>query len=793
MKISLNWLRELAQLELSVADEKIIDQLTMLGLEVDEVAAAAFNFSGVVIGEIIDAKQHPDADRLRVCTVNIGQNDNLNIVCGAQNARAGIKVVVATVGAVLPNNLKIKRAKLRGVESFGMICSLSELGLAETSEGILELPNDALVGTNIQDYLLLNDKIITIELTPNRGDCLSAFGLARELAALNKTSLKNLDIVFTNNADFTFSVQVEAKDFCPHYVGCVIKNINTSAKTPLWMTEKLRRSGLRSINPVVDVTNYVMLELGQPLHAFDLTKIDSSIVVRLAKNGEELTLLDGKKVQLDVNTLVIADKSKLLALAGIMGGNDSAVDSTTKDIFLESAYFAFEKMRGLARRFGLQTDSSYRFERGVDYQLQIKAIQRTVSLLSTIVGGELGALIEIKYEKSLPVEKQIKLNLLKLAKLLGENIESSVITDIFTRLGFKINSFADENNICEITVPSFRFDINIEEDLIEEIARVYGYDKILPREIFSKLESKQLQLNQLTNLQTHAREILVNAGFYEAITFSFIDPKLQNIFNPDIEPLSLANPISPELSVMRTSLLPGLIKAVAYNVSHKMQRVRLFEIGLCFIDRDQIPFLAAIATGDVLPLQWEQQKKSVDYFSLKNDLLNLLKNFGSLNEFVFKAEEHPALHPKRSARIYWQKIPLGWIGELHPFVKKDLDLNIPICVFELNLSLLKSEKKSIFNVFSKFPTVERDLSIVIDKKVHWDDIRDKILLSVDNILQNIQIFDIFTSSEMDVNQKSIALHLIFQHLSRTLVEDEVERAMQSIISVLQSDFNAKLR
>lgn len=790
MKINANWLRELTNISSDINTEIIAEQLTMAGLEVDEITNATPDFSGVIIGEIIEAKQHPDADRLRVCTVNIGQTENLNIVCGAANARSGLKVAVATVGAMLPNNFAIKKAKLRGVESYGMLCSVSELGIAETSNGIMELPFDAPIGVDIRKYLQLDDQILTIELTPNRGDCLSALGLARELAAINRVSLNAIQIADYPQSQDSFAVNIIAKKQCPHYACCLIKNISNT-KSPFWLIEKLRRCGLRSINPVVDVTNYVMLELGQPLHAFDLNKIGDSIEIRLAKSNEEILLLDGKKIALDDNTLVIADKNKVLAIAGVMGGLESAVDENTTAILIESAFFAPNELRGCARRYGLQTDSSYRFERGVDSQLQIKALKRAIYLLLEIVKGEAGAINEINSPEIIS-HKHIEFNIAKVASLLGEDIDEAEISDIFKRLGIEIIS--KKNNVWLVKIPSYRFDLTIAEDLVEEIARIYGYDRLPQREIISLLSGKAVVQNQSNRMQRRLKEIMLDRGYHEAITYSFIDPVMQKYFNSEIEPLKLANPISPELSVMRTSLIPGLIKALQYNQSHKTLRVRLFEIGLCFFDAShQLPFIAGVASGEVMPEQLDKQNNPIDFFALKGDVEALLKNYIDRKNLLFKPEETSVLHPKRSARIYVQNIPMGWVGELHPALKKVLEISTPLCVFELNLSLVKNEIKPEFKEVSKFPEMQRDLAIVVDKNVTWQAIKEKVILCADNLLQNIQIFDIFTGVGIDVSEKSIALHLTFQHLSRTLVEDEVEKVMQRITSVLQSDFNARLR
>ena len=577
MKLSENWLREWVNPDFDV--QVIAEKLTQAGLEVDSVSPVAGDFSGVLVGQVKSVVAHPDADKLRVCEVDVAGDALLHIVCGASNVREGLKIPVAVVGAVLPGDFKIKKAKLRGEPSFGMLCSAKELGLAESSEGLMELPADAPVGSDIRDYLALNDFTIEVDLTPNRSDCLGVAGIARELGVISRTNLTPVAInEVAASVQTTFPVLVEAKQACPNYIGRVIENINPDAKTPLWMQEKLRRSGLRSLSAVVDITNYVMLELGQPMHAFDLQKLQQSIIVRFAKADEKLTLLDGQQVEIAEQTLVIADASGPLALAGVMGGETTAVDDKTTSLFLEAAFFTPDAIAGQARSYGLHTDSSHRFERGVDPQLAQQAMQRATQLILEIAGGQAGPLTVVSEESALPEIPQILLRANRIKRVLGIELDAAEVEEQLTRLGLEVTAVRDG---WLVMVPSFRFDINIEVDLIEELGRLYGYDRlpqtrpeisVLP----GAISEKQLATERLQSL-------LVDRGYFEAITYSFVDPTLQKHFaDSDIEPIKLANPISADLSVMRHSLWPGLVQAMVYNLNRQHDRIRLFEVGRVF-------------------------------------------------------------------------------------------------------------------------------------------------------------------------------------------------------------------
>jgi len=666
MKFSEKWLRE--WVNPSVSTDELSEQLSMAGLEVDGVEAVAGEFSGVVVGEVVECGQHPDADKLQVTKINVGADELLDIVCGAPNCRQGLKVAVAKVGAVLPGNFKIKKAKLRGQPSFGMLCSFSELGISDDHDGILELPADAPIGQDIRDYLQLDDVTIEVDLTPNRADCLGIKGLAREVGVLNQTTVNQLQIpAVTEKITDSRNIQLLAPEACPRYLGRVIQNINLDAVTPLWMVEKLRRSGVRSIDPVVDITNFVLLELGHPMHAFDNNKLEGDVVVRFAEQDEKLILLDGNEVTLQDNTLVIADSKKALAMAGIFGGLDSGVTKQSKDIFLESAFFAPEAIMGKARQYGLHTDASHRYERGVDPQLQQMAMQRATQLLLDIVGGEAGPVVEAIDTASIPKDRSVMLRHSRLSKVVGIEIAAETVTDIFKRLGFSV-SF--ENQVWQISVPPYRFDISIEEDLIEEVARVYGYNQIpniapVASLKMSQHQEQKVQLNQLKNT-------LVESDYQEAITYSFVDPKIQSLLFPQMQGLQLPHPISSEMSTMRVSLWTGLLQSVSYNQKRQQSRVRLFESGLRFIpDKSektgvkQELVISGVVCGLVADENWDNATRAIDYFDVKADVENLL-NCAGVEDYRFKSASHSALHPGQCAEILIGDTLVGYIGAIHP-------------------------------------------------------------------------------------------------------------------------------
>tara|TARA_R110002153_G_scaffold49738_3_gene140248 strand:- start:6797 stop:9181 length:2385 start_codon:yes stop_codon:yes gene_type:complete len=793
MKFSEKWLRE--WVNPAVSTDELSEQLSMAGLEVDGVDAVAGEFSGVVVGEVVECGQHPDADKLQVTKINVGEDELLDIVCGAPNCRQGIKVAVAKVGAVLPGNFKIKKAKLRGQPSFGMLCSFSELGISDDHDGILELPLDAPIGQDIREYLQLDDVTIEVDLTPNRADCLGIKGLAREVGVLNQTSVTELQIAtVTPSITDSRNIQLLAPEACPRYLGRVIKNINLDAVTPLWMVEKLRRSGVRSIDPVVDVTNFVLLELGHPMHAFDNNKLEGDVVVRLAKQDEKLTLLDGNEVTLQSNTLVIADTKKALAMAGIFGGLDSGVTSESKDIFLESAFFAPDAIMGKARQYGLHTDASHRYERGVDPQLQHIAMQRATQLLLDIVGGEAGPVVEAVDLAFVPQDRSVTLRHSRLSKVLGIEIAADTVTDIFKRLGFSV-SF--DNQVWQISVPPYRFDISIEEDLIEEVARVYGYNQIpniapVASLKMSQHQEQKIQLNQLKNT-------LVESDYQEAITYSFVDPKIQSLLHPQMQGLQLPHPISSEMSTMRVSLWTGLLQSVSYNQKRQQGRVRLFESGLRFIPDNtektgvkQELVISGVVCGLVADENWDNSTRSIDFFDVKADVENLL-NCAGVEDYRFESSTHSALHPGQSAEILVGDISLGFVGAVHPQFEKSLGLNGRSFVFELEISAFGLKKLPQAQEISKFPANRRDIAIVVDDDKVVGDILSCIEKFGENQLVGLNLFDVYKGKGIAPGKKSLAISLVLQDKTKTLQENDIQATVDGILATLSQKFEASLR
>lgn len=790
MKFSEQWLRELVQPQ--IGTQELADQLSLSGLEVDDVEGVAGEFSGVVVGEILTAEQHPNADKLQVCQVNDGEQ-TVQVVCGAPNARAGLKTAFARVGAVLPGDFKIKKAKLRQVESFGMLCAEDELGLSDDHGGIMELAADAPVGQDIREFLNLNDKIIDVDLTPNRGDCLSIAGMAREVGVLNKAAVAEVEApAIAPVIDDRFDVELVDANGCPRYLGRVIRNINPGVTTPLWMQEKLRRSGVRSIDPVVDVTNFVLLELGQPMHAFDLSKLDSGIRVRKAEQGEKLVLLDGQEVELNADTLVIADAKGPVAMAGIMGGEPTSVTDETRDIFLESAFFAPLAIAGRARSYGLHTDSSHRFERGVDWKQQRKAIERATALLLDIVGGEAGPVIEAVNESELPPVQQVELRHAKVTAMLALEIPAAEIEEILTRLGMQLTAV---DGGWKVQVPSYRFDISIEVDLIEEIARVYGYNNLPVHTPTAKLPIPPIAEARLT-LQSLRRH-LVARGYQEAITYSFIETELQKSFDDQHEAIALANPISAEMAVMRTTLWPGLAKALQYNQHRQQARVRLFETGQRFLPKAdelvQENVIAGILAGNRDAEGWTAGKEKLDFFDAKGDLESLLALGGRGNQFSFVADRHVALHPGQTARIEQNGETVGYIGALHPSLVKQLDLNGPVYLFEVSLDAVTGGKLPRFSSLSKFPESRRDLAVVADQATGFDAIRQVVEAEAGEFLKQVTLFDVYQGQGIEPGRKSLALGLTWQHPSRTLNEEEINSAVSAVVSALRERCGATLR
>ena len=791
MQISESWLREWVNPALTT--QQLGHQLTMAGLEVDALQMVAPPFNNVFVGEVLSVEAHPQADRLRVTTINVAQAEPLQIVCGAPNVRVGLKVIVATLGAKLPNNIDIKRAKLRGVESFGMLCAAQELGLSPATEGLLELPVDAPVGANIRDYLQLDDITMEFGITPNRGDCLSVLGMAREVAAFNKLSLCQ-PVMLPVSAAHTHVVSVDLQsEACPRYVARVIKGINPNSASPEWLVRKLARSGIATLGAVVDVTNYILMELGQPMHAFDLTKIEGGIVVREAQAGEKLILLNKQTVELRAGALLIADHQKPLALAGIMGGDESAVSDSTVDILLESAFFQPLALAGKARSYGLHTDSSHRFERGVDFNLQRQAIERATQLIIEIAGGSAGEVIEAILPNALPTRLPINLRLAKISQVLGFDLPATQVEDILLALGMTLEKQADA---WLVTAPSYRFDISIEVDLIEELARVYGYDNLptqKPQFSFELAPQPEVLSTQ------QVKELLVGMGYQEAITFSFVDPKLQKILDPQRQTLSLANPISSELSTMRTTLWAGLLSAVAYNQNRQQSRVRLFEVGSRFLPQPdgslvQEVMLSGVITGEVLPEAWGNKSAVVDFFDLKGNVESILALTGASDTVRFKTANHPALHTGQTAALVdSQDNIIGYLGKLHPQVQQSLDVQGSVYVFELLLAPLLNAKLPKFSELSRFPSLRRDIAVVLDASIQAADVLKTAREAGSELLQNVWLFDVYQGAGIAENKRSLAIGTHWQHNDRTLQDEEVKAGLQAIVDALEKQHNAVLR
>ncbi|MEI7256792.1 phenylalanine--tRNA ligase subunit beta [Dickeya dadantii] len=794
MKFSELWLRE--WVNPAISSDALSEQITMAGLEVDGVEPVAGAFHGVVVGEVVECAQHPNADKLRVTKVNVGGDRLLDIVCGAPNCRQGLKVAVATVGAVLPGDFKIKAAKLRGEPSEGMLCSFSELGISDDHSGIIELPADAPLGTDIREYLKLDDNTIEISVTPNRADCLGILGVARDVAVLNELALTapTTEPVTATIAD-RFPIQVDATEACPRYLGRVVKGINVKAATPLWMREKLRRCGIRSIDPVVDVTNYVLLELGQPMHAFDLNRLEGGIVVRMAKEGETLRLLDGTDATLSADTLVIADHQKALAMGGIFGGEHSGVNGETQDVLLECAYFNPLSITGRARRYGLHTDASHRYERGVDPALQHQAMERATRLLLDICGGEAGPVVEAVSEKDLPARATIALRRDKLDRLIGHVISDEKVSDILNRLGCQVTQTADG---WQAVAPSWRFDMAIEEDLVEEVARVYGYNNI--PNIPTQAPLKMTQHREADLALKRVKTLLVDHGFQEAITYSFVDPKIQSLIHPGEDALILPSPISVEMSAMRLSLWSGLLGAVVYNQNRQQSRLRLFESGLRFVPDQradlgvrQETMLAGVITGTRYEEHWDLARQAVDFYDLKGDLEAVLALTGKLSVLEFRAESHPALHPGQTAAIYLAGERIGYIGVIHPELERKLDLNGRTVVFEVLWDKLAKRVVPEAADISRFPANRRDIAVVVAESVPAGDVLAECKKVGANQLVGVNLFDVYRGKGVAEGYKSLAISLVLQDTARTLAEEEIAATVAQCVAALKQRFQASLR
>ena len=794
MIISESWLRE--WVDSGLTTDELAASLTMAGLEVDGIAPVAREFNGIIVAEVRQVTQHPDADKLRVCSVFDGEHEQ-QVVCGAPNVVPGMKAPFATVGATIETGqrkpLKITKAKLRGVESHGMLCSAEELGLEESSEGLMELPSDAPVGQDFRAYLQLSDSMIELDLTPNRGDCLGMRGIAREVGVLSRKevcepAVNPVEPVHTEE----FPVTISATESCPRYLGRVIRNVKLNACSPLWMQEKLRRSGLRSIDPIVDVTNFVLMELGQPMHAFDFEKLSGKICVRMADDGEAITLLDGKEIALSADTLVIADAEKPVAMAGVMGGLATAVSDATEHVFLECAFFAPLSIAGRARAYGLHTDAAHRYERGVDFELQHRAMERATELLLDIVGGEPGPITEAI--GTLPERNTVRLRFASIKKDLGVTISAQEVAEILSRLGFVIT--AQDNQSIEVGVPSYRFDVSIEADLIEELARIFGYDNIpqtagLSAQRFPKSSETSIETNRL-------REHLVALGYQEIISYSFIDPTLSELLTGSQQAVSLQNPISEEMGVMRSSLLPGLLSSYQHNANRQHERLRFFETGLVFQrngeEIQQEARVGGLIAGSQLPKSWSNGRDQSDFYDLKGDVEVLLGLGGKTGQLSFFPAAESGYHPGQCAEIRNPEGErVGVLGALHPAIQRKLGLDQSIFVFELRLVSLLEARMPQVSALSKYPEVQRDMAIVIDEAVSADSISNLVRASAGEFLTDLRIFDVYQGDAIAKGQKSVALGLTWQHPSRTLSDEEITAIIGNCVNALQEQFNADLR
>jgi phenylalanyl-tRNA synthetase beta chain len=791
MKFSENWLRELVHI--SVGRDELSQRLTMSGLEVEELTELGIGLDGVLVGEIVAAERHPDADKLQVCRVDVGQSEPLQIVCGAPNARVGLKAPLAMVGAQI-GAITIKAAKLRGVDSFGMLCSAKELGLDADASGLMELASDAPVGSGLAEYLGLPDSAIELGLTPNRSDCLGMHGLAREVAAelATTTSIGDIPEVAPSH-DKTISLRVDAAADCPRYCGRLIQGLRADAVSPLWMKERLRRSGVRPISALVDVTNYVMLELGQPLHAFDAAAVQSGIVVRRAQAGEKIKLLDEREVSLDEGFLVIADATKPVALAGIMGGFDSRVTDGTNEIFLESAYFSPSVISGRARKLGLHTDASHRFERGVDPNLPRRAIERATALLLEIAGGSAGPVVEASANVHLPKRLEIPLRRSRLKRVLGVSIADADVTRILNALGMQV-SVTDEG--WTATPPSSRFDIAIEEDLIEEVARIHGYSNIPAQAPRGEITPATRHEDRVPVAQVRA--LLTARGYSEAITYAFIGEDVLQRWGLAADSIALANPLSAELAVMRTSLLPGLVAALESNQKRQQSRVRLFEIGRSYIQGESAPIetdrVAAVVSGQVVSEQWGSAKRDVDFFDVKGDVESLFALTGlSASDFSIRAGGPAWLHPGRAATIVRDGVDVGFVGALDPRLQKALDLDEDVYVFDVELDALTRRKVPQAKSLSRFPSLRRDIAVVLAESVAYAEVEAAIRAAVGEVLVDVFLFDRYSGAALGEGMKSLAIGLILQDRSRTLTDQDADQCVSLAVSALATGFDAKLR
>ncbi|KTD17541.1 phenylalanine--tRNA ligase subunit beta [Legionella jordanis] len=792
MKVSELWLREWVNPALE--GEQLASLLTMAGLEVDSVSSVAGSFNAVVVAEVLNTMPHPQADKLTLCEVNDGTGKTLKVVCGASNVRSGLKVALARVGAHLPGGLTIKESTLRGELSQGMLCSMTELGLAEQSDGIMELAPDAPVGEDLRSYLALDDLVFDIDLTPNRADCLSVLGVAREVGALTNTVCKSFsEKKIKPSIDEKMQVKLQEPEACPQYAGRVLRGINVKASTPVWMSEKLRRSGLRAIHPVVDVTNYVMLELGQPMHAFDLTKLQGDIQVRFAQKDERLELLDGQMVQLQDNVLVIADEQKALAMAGIMGGKETAVEAQTTDIFLESAFFNPLNIAGVARKYGLFTDSSQRFERGVDPELQVLALERATELLLEIVGGEAGPVHLVNEPSALPKRAKVLFHPARVEKITGLAISHEEMVNLLSALGMTVTQ---KDGLWEVDIPSHRFDVSLEVDLIEEIARLHGYDKLSGSKMLTEVQAGTI--DPIEGLSTRISQFFRSRGYHETISYSFVDPELQAALYPESQTMQLLNPISSELSQMRVSMWPGLIASMIHNIHRQQTAIKFFESGVTFeLDKDKQLTehfcLAGLLTGAHGVINWSESSAKFDFFDAKGDLQALFAIL-QLKDVHFIAAQHPALHPGKSACIEKEGVMIGFCGVLHPKIADALDLQDEVILFELRLASLLASQPPKYQAISKYPQIRRDLSFLVANDVSAGEIEAAVREVVNSEqLKSFDVFDVYKGDNVPQDKKSLAIALTLQDENRTMVDSEINAIISAILKKLNEKFAIILR
>ena len=790
MKVSAQWLGEWVSTGLS--NSQLADCLTMAGLEVDSVTPVAPPMSGITVAKVIESVAHPNADKLSCCRVDIGGGTTVDVVCGAPNVRPELVVAYAAPGAKLPDGRIIEHAVIRDVASAGMLCSAAELELGDDSARIIELEKTAPIGTPLDDYLNLHDEVFDIDLTPNRGDCLSIVGVAREVAALTKAPMREIAVApIPAVIDDEFPIVIEAPEGCPRYAGRIIRNVDAAALSPIWIKERLRRSGVRSISAVVDVTNYVMLELGQPLHGFDLDRLTGGIRVRNGRADETLELLDGETIELNTDTLVIADEEHAVALAGVMGGGTTGVELDTSHIFLESAYFDAITLAGVARRYRMHTDASHRFERGVDFTGQERAIERATAMIIEIAGGDPGPLVVSESTESIPKRMPIKFRAEEIERLIGVTMEPKQATEIFESLGCRVTG---RDSRLEVIPPDFRFDLELEADLLEEVARMYGYD-----EISSTLPRASMNLVQGSirhDRDQKIREILITQGYYEAITYSFIERTTAELIAPDRRLHELSKPITSEMAVMRTSIWPGLLNAASHNLNRQVEDIRLFELGMIFEqvaeELEQRHVLAGLALGKARQLQWGERQREVDFYDIKQDLENIIKVLG-LPQCEWRLGTDPALQPGQSAAIESSGKVIGKLGVLHPKIARHFDLEHTVVVFEIELDYLPSNVLSSYSPVSKFPTVRRDISIVVKEGISAADILNAVRTAAGDQLRDLKLFDEYRGQGIDSDKKSLTLGLIYQAHSSTLKDEEIEETMKRVLLQLHDDFGGTLR